>query len=56
MDRVVPKPLPEVNLPKLNQVGQPASSRCEDVRESIRSVGILVSDKLLRVGESLWIV
>ncbi len=54
LDHVVPKPLPDVNLPKLNQVG--AFSQSENVRESYLYARILVSDELLRVGEPLWIV
>jgi len=56
MEHVVPKPLPQTNLPPLRQVGKPlrrvdASLRCEDGRESIQNVGILVSVELLKGGE-----
>ena len=40
MNSITPKPLQEVNLPPLRQVG--AFSQSEEGRESIRNAGILV--------------
>ena len=57
MDHVTPKPLPEVVLPKLRQVGKPlrrvdASSLREYERESSRLDWILVSSELSKDGEA----
>lgn len=57
MERVAPKPLPDVDLPALNQVGKPlrrvdAFSRCEYGRESYGRDWILVVGELLKDGAS----
>ena len=52
MNNVTPKPLPDVNLPKLNQVGKPASSLREYGRESPLTSRILVFGELPKGGEA----